>query len=308
MADDAPTPGVILAIHGGTGIDKQDMTPELSAKLRADLKRSLQAGVEVLQRDGSSLDAVAAAIVVLEDSPLFNAGKGAVFTHDGRNELDASLMEGRNKRAGAVAGVTVVKNPIHAARAVMDQTPHVMLIGAGADQFAREQRLEIVDPKYFYTEHRWQQLQEQLRAEKQKSDGHGTVGAVALDRTGTLAAGTSTGGMGNKRFGRVGDSPIIGAGTYADNASCAVSATGHGEFFIRHSVAHSIAILMQYKGRNVQQAADDVIRGTLKAAGGEGGVVCLDAQGNYAASRNCEGLYRGYATRDGQLHVMLYDD
>ncbi len=299
---------VVLAIHGGTGLDKKDMTPELSKALRADLEKALRAGYDALQAaDATSLDAVAAAIIVLEDSPLFNAGRGAVFTHDGKNELDASIMEGQTKRAGAVAGVTTIKNPILAARAVMEKSRHVMLIGPGAESFAKTSGLEIVDPKYFYTEPRWQQLQQQLRAEK-KPDGHGTVGAVAIDRRGVLAAGTSTGGMSNKQWGRVGDSPIIGGGTYADNAACAVSATGHGEYFIRYAVAHSIVDRMKFLKQNVQDAADELIQRELKTAGGEGAVVCLDARGNFAASYNSEGLYRGYITRAGQSRVMLYED
>ena len=303
---DAPVADVALAIHGGIGLDKKDMTPELEVKLRKDLAAALQAGHALLAKGGDSLDAVQAAIIVLENSPLFNAGKGAVFTHDGRNELDASIMEGKTKRAGAVAGVTTIKNPILGARAVMDKTKHVMLIGQGADLFAKQAGLEIVDPKYFWTESRWQQLQEQLRKEKEHRD-HGTVGAVALDNHGVLAAGTSTGGMSNKQFGRVGDSPIIGAGTYADNEGCAVSATGHGEYFIRFAVAHSIVDLMKYKKLSVNASADEVIQRTLKPAGGEGGVVVLDHRGNYAASYNTEGMYRGYITRTGQWKVMLYE-
>jgi beta-aspartyl-peptidase (threonine type) len=307
MAAEPIASDVVLAIHGGIGLDKKDMTPELAVKIRADLETSLKAGYAVIAKGGDSLDAVQAAIVVMEDSPLFNAGKGAVFTHDGRNELDASIMEGKTKRAGSVAGVTTIKNPILAARAVMEKTKHVMLIGAAADTWAKSTGLEIVDPKYFWTEQRWNQLQEQLRKEKEHRD-HGTVGAVALDKNGVLAAGTSTGGMSNKQYGRVGDSPIIGAGTYADNAACAVSATGHGEYFIRHAVAHSIVDLMKYKQLPVNEAADEVIQRTLKPAGGEGGVVCLDHRGNFAASYNTEGMYRGYITRAGQVKTLLYEE
>lgn len=305
---DAPLEGVVLAVHGGTGMEKALVTPELDAALRADLKKALQAGYAALQaKQATSLDGVVASIRVLEDSPLFNAGKGAVFTRDGKNELDASLMEGATKRAGAVAGVTNVKNPITAARAVMEQSPHVLLIGKGAEVFAQEKGLEIVDPGYFWTERRWADLQKAL-AEEQKKEGHGTVGAVAVDASGNLAAGTSTGGMTKKRSGRVGDSPIIGAGTYADNGGCAISATGHGEYFIRYSVAHDINALTAYKGLNVSAAANEVIHGKLKPAGGEGGVIVLDAKGRLAMSYNSEGLYRGYVTRDGKIVVHLYDD
>jgi beta-aspartyl-peptidase (threonine type) len=334
FADEAAAPRavpqVVLGIHGGTGLLKNEMNPDLEKNLRAGLKQALEAGYAALQKPGAtSLDAVETAIRVLEDDPWFNAGRGAVFTHNGRNELDASIMEGRLRKAGAVAGVTVVKNPITAARAVMEKTRHVMLISSGAELFAKQEGLEIVDPSYFRTEHRWQQLQEQLREEreaehkksqeKKKKEGallspldrpceYSTVGAVAIDKAGNLAAGTSTGGMSNKKYGRVGDSPIIGAGTFADNKSCAVSCTGHGEYFIRYSVAHDIGMHMEYKGLPVQQAADEVIRRKLKDAGGEGAAIALDSQGNFAMSRNTEGLYRGYVTADGKIHVMLYED
>jgi beta-aspartyl-peptidase (threonine type) len=300
-------PQVVLGIHGGTGLLKHEMKAELEKNLRAGLKQALEAGYAALQKPGAtSLDGVEAAIRVLEDDMWFNAGRGAVFTHDGRNELDASIMEGRLKKAGSVAGVTVVKNPITAARAVMEKTRHVMLISSGAELFAKEEGLEIVKPSYFRTEHRWQQLQEQLKEErealeKKKKDGaalspldrpheYSTVGAVAIDKAGNLAAGTSTGGMSNKKYGRVGDSPIIGAGTYADNKSCAVSCTGHGEYFIRYSVARDIAMHVEYKGLAVQQAADAVICRKLHEAGGEGAAIALDADGNFAMSRNTEGL------------------
>jgi beta-aspartyl-peptidase (threonine type) len=321
LAAEMPVPQVVLAIHGGTGDAKKEMTPELEKVLRADMDRALKAGYESLQKGGSGLDAVEAAIRVLEDSPNFNAGKGAVFTHEGRNELDASIMEGKTLRAGAVAGVTVVKNPITAARAVMEKSKHVLLMGRGAEVFATKAGLEIVDPAYFWTERRWKDIQKVWKREAQQRDNKdpqaeveaapphswGTVGAVALDHDNNLAAGTSTGGMTNKMFGRVGDSPIIGAGTYADNGACAVSCTGHGEYFIRFAVAHDIASLVKYKGLNVAQAADEVVQKKLKPAEGEGGVIVLDAKGNYAASFNSEGLYRGYVTRDGKTHVALYE-
>jgi len=335
LAGDVAVPKVILGVHGGTGVTKKEMTPQLEKDLRAGLERALMSGYEVLKKPGGkSLDAVETAIRVLEDDEWFNAGKGAVFTHDGKNELDASIMEGRTKKAGAVASVTNVKNPISAARAVMEKTKHVMLVGRGAEVFAREAGLEIVDPKYFWTQQRWDELQEDLAEErkaeekkkgedkqtKEKPEKPGaavtprrayawsTVGAVALDSAANLAAGTSTGGMSNKRYGRVGDSPVIGAGTYADNRTCAVSCTGHGEFFIRYSVSHDISALIEYKGLEVQKAADEVIRSKLKAVEGEGAAIVLDAKGNFAMSYNTEGLYRGYVTSDGKIRVLLYEE
>lgn len=308
---------VVLAIHGGTGIEKAAMTPQKSQELRSALEVSLRAGYQrLIHPEATSLDAVETAIRELEDSPLFNAGRGAVFTHDGRNELDASIMEGKTLKAGAVAGVSRIKNPITAARAVMERSKHVMLISEGAHAFAQELGLEMVDPSYFRTEERWQQLQKALQLEKLKDKQSqisrpqewSTVGAVAVDRAGNLAAGTSTGGMNNKRFGRVGDSPIIGAGTYADNASCAVSCTGHGEYFIRYAVSHSIAALIKYKGLDVQAAAEEVINKTLREAGGEGAAIVLDRNKNFAPARNCEGLYRAWITTDGKVGVKLYDD
>lgn len=319
----APRGKVILAIHGGVGtLTKDELKPDVERAYRADLEQALRAGAAVLDGGGTSLVAVEAAIKVLEDSPRFNAGKGAVFTHEGRNELDASIMDGRTRKAGAVAGVTVVKNPIGAARAVLERSPHVLLAGPGADAFAQSVGLEIVDPSYFRTEERWQQLQRALEREKAGGqvrradpDAHpfGTVGAVALDRHGHLAAGTSTGGMTNKRFGRVGDSPIIGAGCYAADESCAVSATGHGEYFIRYVVAHEIAARVKYQGLSVSQAADAVVQKTLRATdaeGGvaEGGVIVLDTQGWFAASFNTEGMYRGYVASDGSIHIAIFKD
>jgi beta-aspartyl-peptidase (threonine type) len=320
-ADRVAVPNVVLGIHGGAGLHRSEMTPELEKKLRAGLAEALKVGHAALQKPGAtSLDAVEAAIRVLEDDPSFNAGRGAVFTHDGRNELDASIMEGSGRKAGSVAGVTVVKNPISAARAVMEKTKHVMLISKGAEKFAAEAGLEIVDPAYFRTEERWKQLQDQLKKEQEEKQNKGafipaeppfhewsTVGAVAVDSKGNLAAGTSTGGMSNKRYGRVGDSPIIGAGTFADNATCAVSCTGHGEYFIRFAVSHEIASLMRYRSLSVQQAADNVIIDQLKPAGGEGAAIALDPKGNFAMSYNSDGLYRGYITSDGKSVVMLYE-
>ena len=300
----------VLVVHGGAGtITRASLTPEREKEYRAALEEALRTGHATLKRGGSSVDAVEAAIRVLEDNPLFNAGKGAVFTHEGRNELDASIMEGKTKMAGAVAALTIVRNPISAARAVMEKSEHVMMAGRGAELFATKMGLEIVDPSYFWTERRWKALQKELVQEEQKKAAAkpiGTVGAVAVDRNGNLAAGTSTGGMTNKQFGRIGDAPIIGAGTYAENESCAVSATGHGEFFIRWTVAHDIAALMKYRGLTVQQAGDEVINKKLKAAGGEGGVIILDAKGNFAMPFNSDGMYRGWVGQDGVPHVSIY--
>jgi beta-aspartyl-peptidase (threonine type) len=296
------------------------MTLDLQKRLRAGLEAALRAGYASLREGGTSLDAVEAAVRVLEDAPEFNAGRGAVFSHDGRNELDAAIMEGRTKRAGAVAGVTHLKNPVSCARAVMEKSDHVFLIGEGAETFANTQNLVWVYPKYFRTEERGKELEQEqnkaaakpTRAECSRptlADPHqwGTVGAVARDSFGDVAAATSTGGMVNKRYGRVGDTPIIGGGTYADNSSGAVSATGHGEYFIRFAVAHEILALVKYKGMTVGQATEDVVNRQLKEAGGEGAVIALDPKGEFAMSRNCEGLYRGYVTADGQFHVFLYE-
>jgi L-asparaginase / beta-aspartyl-peptidase len=305
-------PKVVLAIHGGAGaLPRSRMTPQREKQYRAELEKALRTGHAVLKREtGTSLDAVEAAIRVLEDSPPFNAGKGAVFTHDGRNELDASIMEGKEKRAGAVAAVTVIKNPISAARAVLEKSPHVLLVGRGAELFATGQGLEIVEPEYFWTRDRWLRLKQAL--EKEKGGGkpppsRGTVGAVAVDRAGNLAAGTSTGGMTNKRYGRVGDSPIIGAGTYADNGACAVSCTGHGEIFIRYAVAYDVAALIKYRKLSVARAAQRTLDGLPKEEGGVGGLIALDAQSNLAMPYNTEGMYRGYVTDDGTIHTLIYD-
>lgn len=318
-ADPAKAERVVLVIHGGAGVKPKDkMTPALKRQFEDDLKKALQQGQKALDR-GTSLDAVEAAIRVLEDSPLFNAGKGAVFTHDGRNELDASIMDGKTRKAGAVAAVTVLRNPIIAARAVMEKSPHVMLVGRGAELFATQQGLDIVDPQYFWTLERWNALKEALEAEKKKPGKQGgwnppfnryfgTVGAVALDRHGNLAAGTSTGGMTNKRFGRVGDSPIIGAGTYADNATCGVSCTGHGEVFIRYGVAKDVVARMRYKGIPVKQAAEETLGELPKEEGGVGGLIALDAKGNVAMPYNTEGMYRGVVTSDGKIKVWIYEE
>ncbi len=304
----AATP--VLVIHGGAGVIAKDMTPEKEKAVRAELATALHTGYAALQAGASSLDAVTKAIVVMEDSPLFNAGKGAVFNHDGRNELDASIMDGATLRAGAVANVHRIRNPILLARAVMEKSPHVMLIDDGAEEFAESIGMPLVDPKYFYTEERWQQLQQALKEEREhkidpaKTPHHGTVGAVALDSKGNLAAATSTGGMTNKRFGRVGDSPIIGAGTYAD-ARCAVSATGWGEFYIRATAARDICARVEYRGDTLAKAADDVVLGVIPKLGGDGGVIALDAQGNIATPFNTDGMYRGWIDRDGKMHIAI---
>jgi|SRR5664280_572372 len=293
-----------IVIHGGAGgMTKENLTPELDKEYRASLQVALTAGKKILSEGGSALDAVEQTIRTMEDNPLFNAGKGAVFTHEGRNELDAAIMDGSNLGAGAVAGVTDIKNPISAARKVMINSPHVMLSGAGASQFAKEQGLEIVPPSYFFTQKRFNELQELLKKEK-----FGTVGCCALDKNGNLAAGTSTGGMANKRYNRIGDSPIIGAGTYANNSTCAVSGTGHGEYFIRWTVAHDISALMEYKGLNLKEASELVVNDKLVKAGGSGGVICVDKSGNISMPFNSSGMFRGFATADGKEGIYIYKD
>lgn len=302
-----------LVIHGGAGtLTRETITPEIDAAIRADLNRALDAGAGVLSEAGTSLDAVVAAVKVLEDSPYFNAGKGAVFTHEGHNELDASIMDGATRRAGAVAGLRTVRNPIDLARAVMETSPHVMLIGEGAERFAKERGVEQVDPSYFRTEQRWNQLQTVLEREKAQaaipaSAYFGTVGAVAFDQAGRIAAATSTGGMVNKRWGRVGDAPIIGAGTYAD-ANCGVSATGWGEYFIRLSVAHDICARMKYAGQALALAADTVLLEEVPKLGGDGGVIAMDARGAIRMPFNTAGMYRGWITIEGRRGVAIFAD
>lgn len=314
----------VLIIHGGAGtILKKNMTPEKEKAYIDALSLALQAGYKKIQEGKSSLDAVEASINILEDSPLFNAGKGAVFTHDGRNELDASIMNGKTLEAGAVAGVTTVKNPIGAARAVMEKSQHVMMVGDGADKFAKEVGLVIVDPKYFWTKERWDGLQKAKEEDSVKSvldHGNkkskqmgtanpdykfGTVGCVALDRAGNLAAGTSTGGMTNKKYGRVGDSPIIGAGTYCDNQTAGISCTGWGEYFIRAGVAKTVSDLMEYKRIGVAEASKIALAKAAKL-GGDGGLIALDKKGNIAMPFNTEGMYRGTITADGKINVQIY--
>lgn len=303
----------VLLIHGGAGVVRSDMTPADEAAVRAALELALRKGHEQLAAGKPALDAVTAAITVLEDDPHFNAGKGAVFTHDGNNELDASLMDGATLKAGAVAGVHTVKNPILLAQAVMEKSQHVMMVGQGAEIFAKEQGVTLVDPSYFRTEKRWRQLQKALKeeasgqahADLETAKHFGTVGAVALDRQGRLAAGTSTGGMTNKRYGRVGDSPIIGAGTYA-NAHCAVSGTGWGEFYIRAAAAHDICARMAYLKETPQQAGEAVINQVIPKLGGDGGAIVLAADGTIGTPFNTEGMYRGWVGADGVPHVALY--
>jgi beta-aspartyl-peptidase (threonine type) len=301
-----------MVIHTGAGNFTLAGIAERKDAMQAGMNDALMAGYRVLAGGGTSLDAVQAAIVILEDSPLFNAGKGAVFTHDGTNELDASIMDGGTMKAGSVAGLKHVKNPIRLARLVMEKSPHVMMAGEGAEAFAKQQGVEFVDQKYFYTDRAWQALQADLAAEKKKAaqieDHHGTVGAVALDQHGNLAAGTSTGGLSNKRFGRIGDSPIIGAGTYANNQSCAISSTGIGEYWIRYTVAHDICARVQYRSMPIQAAADAVVQDVLKPVGGEGGVIGLDAHGNLMMSFNTSGMGRGYVGSDGKPTIMFTVD
>ncbi|MEO8772773.1 MAG: isoaspartyl peptidase/L-asparaginase [Gelidibacter sp.] len=312
-----------IVIHGGAGtILKENMTPEDEAAYKAKLEEAIKVGYEILKNGGTSLDAVEKTVNVLEDSPLFNAGKGAVFTNAGTNELDASIMDGKNLNAGASASTTTVKNPINLARAVMEHSPHVMLSGVGAEQFAKEQGLEIVAPSYFYTESRFKALERVKKSEENeatrdkaafydptiKDSKFGTVGCVALDKDGNLAAGTSTGGMTNKRWGRIGDAPIIGAGTYANNATCAVSSTGWGEYFIRAMVAHDISALMEYKGLSLKEAAREVIQKKVPDLGGDGGIVAVDKDGNMVMEFNTAGMYRASMDAFGNLTIGIYKD
>ncbi len=315
----------VLVVHGGAGAArKEDFTPEREAAYRASVKTALTVGYNILVRGGSALDAVERVIATLENDSLFNAGKGAVFAHEGRNELDASIMDGNTLKAGAVAGVTVIKNPIIAARAVMERSPHVMLAGKGAEQFAKEQGIAIVSPDYFRTDAAWRSLQNAilqdslknshgkkkslLKQAENKDVKYGTVGAVALDASGNLAAGTSTGGMTNKKYGRIGDSPIIGAGTYADNNTCAVSCTGWGEYFIRLVMAKSVSDRMELKGMTVSEASTQMIHEKLQTLGGEGGLIALDKDGNIAMPYNTMNMVRGYIRSDGETEIKMFED
>jgi len=324
LGGQAAPPPFAIAIHGGSGtITRTSLTPERESAYRSVLAEALEAGRRVLAGGGASLDAVTAAVKVMEDSPLFNAGKGSVFTNEGTNEMDASIMDGKDRRAGAVAGVTTVRNPIEAARAVMEQSRHVFLSGKGAERFAAEKGLAIADPSYFRTDERWQQLKRAKErdalpmdhdapkakpaksGQREESEKFGTVGAVALDQAGNLAAATSTGGITNKRFGRVGDSPVIGAGTWAENGSVAVSATGTGEMFLRGATAHDIAALVKYKGLSPQGAADEALA-KVAAIGGRGGVIVLDRSGDAVFSFTTEGMYRGYAKGTARAEILIF--
>jgi len=319
----------VLVIHGGAGtIVKSQMSPERENAYKAALDKALQTGNAILKSGGTALDAVEATVRSMEDDPLFNAGKGAVFTNEGKNELDAAIMNGKTLEAGSVAGVTIIRNPITAARAVMEESPHVMMTGAGAEKFAKQQGLEIVDPSYFYTEERWKSLQKakqqdslkmyldhadttnrgMLKQWENKDYKYGTVGAVALDRYGNLAAATSTGGMTNKKFGRVGDAPIIGAGTYANNNTVAISGTGWGEYFIRLVMAKSISDMMEFGKMKLNVAADEMVMKKLPALGGDGGLIAVDKQGNIAMPFCTEGMYRGYIKNTGEKVIKIYKE
>lgn len=318
----------VMVIHGGAGtINKESMTPEKEQAYKEALTEALQAGYDQIKEGHASLDAVQAAINVMENSPLFNAGKGAVFTHDGRNELDASIMDGATLKAGAVAGVTNLKNPINAARAVMDKSEHVMMVGRGAEIFAAANGCDTVPPSYFFTQERWDQLQRMISQEEtghaayndfdpksssisgvsDKDKKFGTVGAVALDKSGNLAAGTSTGGMTNKKYGRVGDAPIIGAGTYCNNATAGISSTGWGEFYIREVAANRLSSLMELKGLSVADAAKQVID-EIGKMGGNGGIIALDKAGNVAMEFNTPGMYRGMIDENGKVSISIYKE
>lgn len=298
-----------IALHGGAGnIVPEDYPKEQQEAYTHELNCALEIGKGILMKGGTSLDAVEAVIRYMEDCPLFNAGKGAVFNHDGKNELDAAIMDGNGLRSGAVAGVGDIKNPISAARLVMDKSVHVLMVGKGASKFAASQGAEIVDSSYFYTEKSWKSLQKALENENIKNKKMGTVGCVALDKSGNLAAGTSTGGMTNKKFGRVGDTPIIGAGTYANNNTCAVSATGHGEFFIRYTVAHDISALIEYKDFSLKDAANLVINDKLEKAGGKGGIIAVDKYGNLILTMNTPGMFRAFANSKGEQGVSMFKE
>ncbi len=305
-----------IVIHAGAGtILRERMTPELEAEFHAGLRDSLEAGYEQLKSGGSSLDAVHRAVNVMEENPLFNAGRGSVFTYKGGHEMDAAIMDGRSLKAGAVAGVRHIKFPITLARLVMEKTPHLFLAGDGAEEFAQSQGMELAPDEYFHTERRWEQLLEaKAKAGEsgatvpEKPKSLGTVGAVAFDRDGNLAAATSTGGMSNSRFGRIGDSPIIGAGTYANNLTCAVSTTGHGEFFMRALTAYDLSALMEYRGMSLAEAADLVIYKKLTTLGGTGGLVAIDRKGNFVLPFNTPGMYRGFYIDGGKLNSAIYKD
>jgi beta-aspartyl-peptidase (threonine type) len=348
----------VLVIHGGAGtILKSQITPGKEKAITDALNVALDTGNKILKEGGSALDAVEAAVRTMEDNPLFNAGKGAVFTNEGKNELDAAIMNGKTLAAGAVAGVTTIRNPVTAARAVMEKSAHVMMTGKGAEKFAQQQGLEIVDPSYFYTRERWNGLQKAkyqdsllnefnkvneslqtihdslsrkppyrrtdslkkapgkdekkkagVRQAENRDNKYGTVGAVALDRYGNLAAATSTGGMTNKRFGRIGDAPVIGAGTYANNATAAISGTGWGEFFIRLVMAKTISDMMEFGKWSLNESANEMVMKKLPALGGDGGLIAVDKDGNIAMPFCTEGMYRGYIRSSGERVVKMYKD
>ena len=303
-----------IAVHGGAGtLVKGMMTPELESNYKKALKKALEAGYKFLSQGKSSLDAVEEAVRLLEDSPLFNAGKGSVFTAKGTHEMDASIMDGNSLKAGAVSLVTGIKNPVHLARAVMEKSEHVFLAGEGAMRFAIENKFHIETPDYFYNEFRYQQWQEikgsdrfQLDHSLKKDSKFGTVGAVACDQNRNIAAATSTGGMTNKKWGRVGDSPMIGAGNYANNKTCAVSCTGSGEFFIRGVVAYDVSCLMEHKGMTLSQAANEVINKRILEINGDGGLIAIDAKGNIAMPFNTEGMYRACKSSSGYEEIAIY--
>ena len=301
---------IIIAVHGGAGtILRSQMNAEKESVYRKGLEDALNAGYKILEQNGTALDAVTAAVQSLEDFPLFNAGKGSVYTHEGKHEMDASIMRGDTLEAGAVAGVQGLRNPVLAARAVMEKSEHVLLVGKGAEEFAESQGLIFENENYFKVEQRYEQWQQALKEDRVMLDHtekkFGTVGAVALDAHGNLAASTSTGGMTNKKFNRVGDSPIIGSGTYANNITCAISCTGHGEFFLRAVVAYDVSCLMEYKGCTLQQACDIVVKDKLVKLGGEGGLIAVDAMGNVCLPFNSDGMYRGYRNADDTF-VEIY--
>jgi beta-aspartyl-peptidase (threonine type) len=316
-----------IVIHGGAGtILRENMSKEQEQEYLSKLNEAIDSAYVILNKNGTALDAVTTAIKIMENSPLFNAGKGSVFSAAGKNEMDASIMDGQTLQAGAIASVTKIKNPILAARCVMEKSPHVLLIGVGAEDFSKEKGIELVDEKYFFDEIRWKQFLKVKEMQKIKLDHSdekgeiinpdepfkdekfGTVGAVALDMKGNLAAGTSTGGMTNKQFGRVGDSPIIGAGNYADNNTCAISCTGHGEFFIRNVVAYDVAALMKYKNYSLQEACNELIQHKLKQQGGEGGLIGIDKNGNIAMPFNTKGMYRGYKLNTNEAKVFIFEE
>lgn len=314
MTATAPTvrPDYVLVIHGGAGAMSRDkMSAEDEKAYRAGLQQALDAGKAILANGGTSMDAIEATIHILEDSPLFNAGRGSVLTNAGTIEMDASFMDGATLNAGAVAGIKTIRHPVSAARLVMTESPHVMLTGQGAEDYAIANGLEVKDTSYFHTDRRLRQLNRAKSKEETASldweeSKYGTVGAVALDKHGNLAAATSTGGMTNKRYGRVGDVPIIGAGTYANNATCAVSCTGHGEYFIRNVVAHSISALMEYKGLSLAEAGDEIVMKKLVAQEGSGGLIAVDHQGNIAMPFNSAGMFRGFVKSDGETGIAIY--